>query len=88
MSYRVSEHVHARPMHDEVMILDTRTNQYLGLNGSGAVVWSILADGGSASDAVAELMMQFDVTREIAEADVTALLDQLLRLDLITPATS
>ncbi len=68
------------------MILDTRTNQYLGLNGSGAVVWSILADGGSTPDAVIELMRHFDVSQETAEVDVATLLTELLRLGLLTPA--
>lgn len=88
MSYRVPEHVHARPVHDEVMILDTRTNQYLGLNGSGTLVWSILAGGGSVTDAVTALVTHFEVSAEAAEADVGTLLDELLRLGLITLATS
>lgn len=87
MIYRVPEHVHARPLQDEVMILDTRSNQYLGLNGTGAVVWSVLAGGGSTAAAVIELITHFEVPRETAEADVARLLGELLQLDLITPST-
>jgi len=83
MRYRVPEHVHARPVQDEVMILDARSNQYLGLNGTGAVVWSVLVDGGSAAAAVAELIARFEVAPETAQADVASLLEELLRLGLI-----
>jgi hypothetical protein len=65
------------------MILDARSNQYLGLNGTGAVVWSVLVDGGSAAAAVAELIARFEVAPETAQADVASLLEELLRLGLI-----
>lgn len=83
MSYRVPEHVHARPVQDDVMILDARSNRYLGLNETGAVVWSVLADGGSAAAAVAELIARFEVAPETAQADVASLLEELLRLRLL-----
>ena len=88
MSYRVPEHVRARPVQDEVMILDTRSGEYLGLNGTGAVIWTVLTGGGSDVAAVTELLTRYEVTRETAEADVTGLLEELLRLGLITPASS
>jgi len=70
-------------VHDEGIILDERTKDYLGLNASGAVIWFVLADGGSDADAVAELMNRFEVTRETAEADVAAFLTDLLRREMI-----
>ena len=86
MTYQVPDYVHARTAHDEIVILDARSNQYLGLNETGAVVWSVVAGGGSAADAVEELLARFEVTREAAEADVAALLDRLLDLGLLAPA--
>jgi len=83
VSYRVANDVHARPVHDEVMILDGRTNEYLGLNASGAVVWSVLAGGGSEAVAVAELMTRFEVDHDVAEADVTGLVNELLRRGIV-----
>lgn len=85
MNYRVPDHVDARWVHDEVVIFDGRTNTYLGLNGSGAVVWSCLGGGGSVADAVAGLTACFEVTPEVARADATALLGELLRRGLLTP---
>lgn len=87
MSYRVPEHVRARSVQDEVMILDTRSGDYLGLNGTGAVIWTVLAGGGSGAAAVTELLTHYEVTRETAETDVAGLLEELLRLGLLTPAS-
>ena len=84
MGYHVPEHVHARPVQDEVMILDASSNQYLGLNGTGAVIWSVLARGGSTAAAVGELIARFEVPRETAEDDVARLLQELSRLGLLT----
>lgn len=84
MKYRVPEHVYARRIQDEVMILDEHSNQYLGLNETGAVVWSVLAGGGSDAGAVDELTTRFDVPRDTAGADVACLLEELLRLGLLT----
>lgn len=86
MSYRVPEYVRARPVHDDIMILDARQNQYLGLNGTGALVWSVLTGGGSLDTAIDELVARYDVTLETAEADVASLVQELLRLRLISPA--
>lgn len=86
MSYRIPEYVLARPVHDDIMILDSRDGRYLGLNGSGAIVWSVLAAGGSVDAAVDELATIFDVTREHAGSDVARLVEELLRLSLIVPA--
>ena len=86
MTYRVPAHVHAREVHDEVVVLDSRSNQYLGLNETGAVAWSVLAAGGSASEAVDELLARYEVTRETATNDVAALISELLRFGLIIPA--
>jgi hypothetical protein len=86
VSYRIPDHVHARAVHDEIVILDARTDDYLGLNGSGSVAWSVLVGGGSAADAVAELTTRFEVPPETAEADVAALIGELLRRGLVALA--
>lgn len=86
MIYRVPDHIHARSVHDEIVILDVRADRYLGLNGTAAVVWSVLGGGGSVADAVAELMARYDVTCEVAESDVAALLAELVQLGIISLA--
>lgn len=88
MSYCIPEHVQARPIHDEIMILDANQDRYLGLNGTGAIVWEILADGKSLDAAIDEIASQYEIPRETAASDVTKLVHELLELNLITPVTS
>ena len=78
VTLRVPPHVHFRAVHDEVVLLDTRTGASVGLNASAAVAWSVLSAGGSAADAVAELVARFEVAPEVASADVDTLIDGLL----------
>jgi hypothetical protein len=68
------------------MIFDSQDGRYLGLNETGAVVWSVLANGGSVETAVDELSMRYDIARETAESDVAQLVQELLQLSLIVPA--
>lgn len=86
MTYCVPEQVHARSVQDDVIILDTRTNAYMGLNGTGAVIWSVLAEGGSAETAVEEILSRYEVDSDQAMADVNHLIQELQRLSLITVA--
>jgi hypothetical protein len=70
-----------------VIILDTRTNRYLGLNGTGAVVWSTLAGGGTVDGAVDTITERFDVAADTAKTDVDRLLVDLLQLELLSATT-
>lgn len=87
MKFVVPTYIHARTLHDEVMILDTRNNGYLGLNQTGAAVWDVLTDGRPVSDAVETLVMSFNVDARTAEDDVDALVGNLQELGIITPHT-
>ncbi|MDP9369483.1 MAG: PqqD family protein [Chloroflexota bacterium] len=83
MIYRVPSHVHAEAVHDEIVLLDARTEAYLGLNITASAVWSILAGGGSLESAAAELVSRFDVLPEEAQTDVATLTERLLAQGLL-----
>ncbi len=83
MNYRVPDHVHFRNLHGEVVLLDTKTDAYLGLNQTAAVAWEVLAGGGSQEAAADSLVARFDVAPEVAQADVAALVGDLLARGLI-----
>lgn len=85
MKFQVRNQVLARMVDDEIVILDSRTNEYLGLNATGAVIWNVLAEGRSVTEAVEALIMSFDVDRGTAETDVAALIGTLQELDVIAP---
>ncbi len=86
MSFRVPAHVHHRAVHDEVVIMDGRSDVYLGLNPSAAVIWNILAAGQSADAAVEAVLIRFDVTPEEARADVAALVQDLVARGMLESA--
>lgn len=58
----------------ETILLDLAASAYLGANPSGSVLWSALADGATREKLVERLSETFDVTKDLAEADVDAFL--------------
>ncbi|MEA2583812.1 MAG: hypothetical protein QOF33_1897 [Thermomicrobiales bacterium] len=88
MSYRIPRHVHARAIHDEVVVLNTQSDAYLGLNRTGSVIWQVVSQGGSEDEAVEALLDRFAVAREIALADVTNLVADLVTRGLLEPEST
>jgi hypothetical protein len=83
MTYRLPPHVHHRLLQGEAILLDTRTDAYLGLNRSAAVAWEVLAAGGSHDEAITALIDRFDVSTETATRDVDRLAADLVRRGLL-----
>jgi hypothetical protein len=87
MTYQVPTHIYFRAVHDEIVVLDTRADVYLGLNSSAAVAWETLAAGGSAKKAVERVLERFDVPVEVAEADIDSLVDDLVSRGILIPVS-
>jgi hypothetical protein len=72
---------------DRTILLDLRTERYLGLDEVGTAVWALVADAGEDGVAlpgiVEMLSTEFDVPQAVLEHDVGALLDRLRREGLI-----
>jgi len=66
-----------RVVEGEVIAIDGDTSQYLGLNGSGALLWQRLAEGSTRNGLVDLLRSSFSLERGQAEADVDAFLASL-----------
>jgi len=75
----------------EVVLLNTETGVYFGLEGAGALIWAMLADSAPEGAIVERLLDRFAVEPERARADLAAFLDQLLAKRLLVrrdvPAT-
>jgi len=71
------EHLMWREVEDEVIVLDTRTWTYLGINGSGAVLWREIAHGTTRKKLIASLREAFQVSDELASRDVERFLAML-----------
>lgn len=67
------------------VLLDERKGRYFQLNPSGRIVVRTLLEGGDSGEAVGALIEEYDVSRERAEQDVTALVEGLRAAGLVTP---
>jgi hypothetical protein len=68
---------------DEAVILNLKSELYLGLNPVGTRIWTVLHDAPSIQSAYESLLAEFDVEPEHLRQDMDELLDQLLAQGLI-----
>jgi hypothetical protein len=69
----------------ESVIVNVETSYYYGLNRSGTLVWTALADRAlSAEELAGELAAAFGIDRARARDDVDALLAELTRENLVS----
>jgi hypothetical protein len=61
----------------EVAILHIESGKYFALNGVGARVWELVANGSTIDDILATLLDEFDIDAERCERDLTQLLLEL-----------
>jgi hypothetical protein len=86
MTFRVPAHIQFRTVDQDVVLLDTRTDQFLGLNATAAMVWHPLAAGKSPEDAASSLTETTDVPLEVALRDAITFGDDLERRGLLERA--
>lgn len=86
---RIAPEVMIRQVGDESVILDLKTERYLGLDEVGTRMWQLLTDSPSIQAAYDTLLAEYEVTPAQLERDLLELLDKLLENVLITvePAT-
>jgi hypothetical protein len=69
----------------ELILLDPVSQEMFSLNDTGRAIWRALP-GRTVPDVAEELTRHFDVARDVAEAEVRALVGRLLEAGLIAPA--
>mgnify|MGYP001184990764 FL=1 len=79
----IAQHVVARKVGDEIALLDLDNGTYFGLNEMGSRIWELIADGKSLSEICDLLLAEFDVVRDILDADVRELARELNAKGLI-----
>lgn len=82
----VPDHVMARQVGEDCVMLDLANGTYFGLDAIGARVWQLLGDGRSLREVCEALVAEYDVTFEQAEADVTSLVAELAANGLVDAA--
>lgn len=72
-----------RELDGEAVILDLESGTYFGLDPVGTRVWALLREHGALDKVCAHMMDEFDVTADVLERDVRALVDELRAKRLI-----
>ena len=80
----VPEHVVARQLGDDCIILDMATGTYFGLDAVGSRVWQLLTETGSIEQIGERLAREYDVTPQEAAADLARLVDELAANGLLS----
>ena len=74
---RVPDHVLARAVDGELVLLNLDNEQYYGLDETGRVIWEVLIDAPTTESALEVLLEQFDVDAGTLAADLDQLLEEL-----------
>ncbi|BCJ50007.1 hypothetical protein Asp14428_14820 [Actinoplanes sp. NBRC 14428] len=70
----------------EVIALDTARGEYLSVDGSGALLWSRLADGATEESLAADLTAAYGIDPDVAAVDVGLFLRELHDRRFLTAA--
>lgn len=85
-AWRIPEDVVFRELDGEGVLLNLATGIYFGLNPTGTIVWQLLNEGKPDGEIVSALVAEFEVTEDIAAADVKILIEELAAKGLLGPA--
>jgi hypothetical protein len=82
-SVRIPDHVLARAVDGELVLLNLDNENYYGLDEVGTAMWEAISTTASVGDALQELLGQFDVDEERLTADLDQLLGELSSRGLV-----
>ena len=75
-----------QPMEGGIVMLDPESDRYLRLNSTGKLIWEALAEPATVAELARVLCERSDVSRERAEADAVAFIDELIDFGAARPA--
>ena len=78
-----SPDVASRRLGDEVVLVNLKTNRIFSLSPTGARFWELLSDGRTRPEIEAELLDEYDVSREEVSAEIDSLVRMLRTEDLV-----
>jgi hypothetical protein len=83
----VADEVVSREVGGETVLLDLASGTYFGLNPVGARFWALVEDEEmNVAQACAVLASEYDAPAAQIEADIAALVDELIANGLLVPA--
>ena len=72
-----------REVDGEIVVLDRRSWMYMGVNGSGMLLWKLIVEGASLPRLVESLRDAYELDAEVAQRDVEAFLELLSSHNLL-----
>jgi hypothetical protein len=80
----IADHVVARPVLGEMVLLDLASEQYFALNDVGARMWELFSAGQTVAAVTASLAEEYEVAVGVLQADIDAFLSKILDLGFAT----
>lgn len=68
---------------EEIVMMDTASGFYFGLNSVASVIWELLREEQTMEQLVDKLMLEYSVSREQCCEETTQLLQQMLKYQVI-----
>lgn len=79
----VPDHVLSRHAGSEAVLLNLDSEEYYGLDGVGSRLWELLVGGTTFGEVVDALSDEYDVERDVLEADLRTIVDELAEHGLV-----
>ena len=70
----------------ELVLMDTKTGDYLGINAVGTRIWNLLVDSKSLQELVADLICRFEVPEAQCKTEVEQFLSNLEKRKMVSLA--
>lgn len=80
---RINQAVVSADLDGEMVLLNTETGIYFGLDAVGSEIWSMLESGLAPSAIVERMLAEYAVERDQLEADVSAFVARLVQAKLV-----
>ena len=85
---KISKEVLSQEIKGETVLLDLASERYFGLDAVGTRLWQLLNERYSRDQLITVMLEEFEVEREQLEADIDALLEELISAGLISEERS
>ena len=79
----IADTVFAQEVDNEMVILDSASEQYFGLDAIGAVIWHHLSENGTLQQTFNTMLEMYEVDAKQLEADICRFTQELLDAGLV-----
>ena len=79
----ISTEVLSQEVYGEMVLLDLKSEEYIGLNEVGARIWQLLQDGKDLKEISDILIDEYDVSKEELDGDINRLVVELQDAGLV-----